>query len=218
MTTPPVQTETAKRKPAKKSPAMKRYFILQTTWRSRPQGWTLMNKAKLFPQTGRGVLMPPGPWDRGFEPYPEPPHFHLPKRSGLKLYDFESIGEYWIISDRAKTFLEKIAATDCAFLECLTTVDPGIPETKIWLFECVTVLDAVDMERSSGRLVTSPNYKPYYPFLPGNRLVFNPGIIGEHHLFRQDTSHVNIICDEFTKAAIRAEGLTGISFADTAQG
>ncbi len=159
--------------------------------------------------------MPPGPWDRGFRLYPEPPHFHLSNRRGLKLYDFESIGNYWIISDRAKTFLQKIAGPDCAFLECLTTVDPAIPETKIWLFECVTVLDALDMERSSGRLITSANYKPYYQIMPGNCLVFNPDIIGAHHLFRQDSSHVNIICDEFAKDAIREAGLTGISFADT---
>jgi hypothetical protein len=178
------------------------------------QGWKLVNEAELFPRTGIGVLSPPGTHDRGFPSYPATPHFQLIKRPRQKLYDFEKIGDFWIVSERAKRFLSEQAASDCAFLACRSDVPDSMELRAIWLFDVITVLDAVDMSRSSGIPRYYASGRMYYDVITGSRLTFDVKVVGAHRFFRLQDSHDTIVCDHGIKTLVKEAGLTGMQFRD----
>ncbi len=127
------------------------------------------------------------------------------------------MGDFWLVTDRAKAALTELSKTDFKFLAVDTEVDPGQPPLVLWLCDIATVLDAIDESRSqveSG--LSDEGYKVHW--VSGiSRLTFDEAVVGEHHAFRLLTNYTVIVTDDIFRDTIRKAGLTGLSYRDASK-
>jgi hypothetical protein len=172
--------------------------------------YDLLNDQTLF-SDGPPIFVPP-PGQRGFRNYPETPVFRF---NGRNTRDFEVYSFYWFISDRMKTVLERIEPEAFAFLKCTVQLSNGTDGPVRWLCDVVRVLDALDEEQSRVRIGTADDGSKVYSFSGLVKLIFKEDVIGRRHIFRMKYYDAAIICDEETRLACRAAGLTGLRFIDS---
>jgi hypothetical protein len=159
----------------------------------------------------------------GFAPLPEERGFCDTSRiptfvfEGKTERDFEEYGGYWLISDRMKRFLERFDRKAFAFLKCKVQLSNGASAPFRWLCDVVRVLDALDEKQSEIRMGKTDDGRKMYSFSFGANLKFKEDAVGPHHVFRMMHFSPTIICDDEMKAACKAAGLSGLSFAEAAK-
>ncbi|HEX8902713.1 imm11 family protein [Vitreimonas sp.] len=124
------------------------------------------------------------------------------------LRDFDVMGFFWVISERAKRLLEPFAvgAIDLVPTDIFVRRD-GVDELvgQNWLCDVVRFEDAVD--EAASKLDWWPNH-PQYDGM--SKLVFKRDLPPELHLFRLWKSPTTILCSEPLRQAIKAAKLTGV--------
>jgi hypothetical protein len=216
--TPGSANSSASSGPVNKRKQKKRKFYLLTIVGSKSvAGWRLVNRDKMANNTQSGSMSVANRFRREFPEYAETPRFHISKRFGSKLRDFEQNGEFWMVSDRAKEVLIRISPKDFKFLAVETIVDEGEEPLVLWLCEVVTILDAVDEARSHVSVTQSGDGFRSHVISGISQLEFNETIVGEHHAFRLLTSPGTIVLDDFFRDTIKREGLSGLSYRDAAK-
>jgi hypothetical protein len=187
-----------------------KFYLISHRSHSTQAGREFLNK-KAFPGWG---LQPPSRFDRGFRDYPVRPRFYISRRLGRKLQDFEKFGEYWMLSERARSVLLSISETDFQFFAVDTEVDPGHEPVALWLCDVIPVLDAVDKSRSNVDTVLNDLGEITHLVSGRSSLFFDENIVDSHSAFRPRTAYGFIVCNEFFKKTIRENALTGLSFRD----
>jgi hypothetical protein len=195
----------------------RKFYLLTRIPANRGAGWRLVNAEKMAKNDQPGLLSVSNRFEREFPDYAEPPRFHVSKRFGRKLHDFEKNGAFWMVSNRAKEVLIRISPKDFKFLAVETIVDEGDEPLVLWLCEVVTILDAVDEARSHVSVAQSGDGFRSHLISGISQLEFNETIVGEHHAFRLLTSPGTIVMDDFFRENIKREGLKGLSFRDAAK-
>ena len=136
------QSGTSARVPRTRRLAKKRKFfeMCQVTL-SSPGGYEIVNEAALFPQGGKTFYPPDG--QRGFRQYEETPLFRFDTRLGREIKGLEEIDDYWLVSDLAKTVLQKVAPMHSPFwrvaLNCGMDRKGHVIGSAIWS-ECWVLL------------------------------------------------------------------------------
>ena len=176
----------------------------------RESGFVQLNEKDLFGSGARIFVPPPG--QRGFRQYPARPKFLADPKVGRVHRDFEELHDYWFISDRMKTVLERIDPEAFAFLQCDITTSNGESAPARWLCDVVRVLDALHEDNSEIRIATADNGSKVYLFTVGARLIFNESAIGQARVFRMRFFEPAIFCDEEFALACKSAKLAGISF------
>jgi hypothetical protein len=124
---------------------------------------------------------------------------------------------YWLISDRAKQFLEWISQTDFTYLAVDTEVDAGSEPATYWLCDAIIILDAVDEAQSAVKSEIADDGSKFHSLYGNFSLAFDEKLVGEHCIFRMKTSLSTWICTGRFKLAFKESGLTGLSFEDPFQ-
>jgi hypothetical protein len=191
-----------------------KFFLINMKVSVKPKGIELLNGPDVFQGSPYRTFSPPGPLIRGFRDYPVRPVFRISRTLGRLPHDIEFDGAFWFVTDRAKDVLTGISEPDFAFLKVDTVGDSGEKLGEFWLCDVVTMLDAVDAERSTVTTKLNDMALTYHEIIAGGSLKFNQSVVGPHHAFRLTTNFATIVCDEKFRLAIKAASLTGLSFKD----
>ena len=191
-----------------------KFFLVKKKVSVKPKGIELLNGPDVFRGTPYRTFSPPGALMRGFRDYPVRPVFRISQALGRLPHDIEFDGAYWFVTDRAKDVLTGFSDPDFAFLKVDTVGDSGEKHGEFWLCDVVTMLDAVDAERSTVTTKLNDMGLTYHEIIAGGSLRFNQSVVGPHHAFRLTTNFATIVCDEKFRLAIKAASLTGLSFKD----
>ncbi|MBR1088631.1 DUF1629 domain-containing protein [Bradyrhizobium manausense] len=157
-----------------------------------------------------GVLMSP-PGGRSFPPLPEPPRLLIDPSLGRAPADWELFDDFWLVSDRMKRVLETVDREGVAFLRCETRSLGRKPAPDYWLCDVIRILDAIDEEKSKGKILDDGTEYRRYDITATFSLAFKEEAVGSAHIFRP-RFWGNIICDQVMKDACR--GMRGIRFRD----
>jgi Protein of unknown function (DUF1629) len=176
---------------------------------SRASGFALMNRDALC-EHPHPFIMPPG--RRGFREFREAPEFSSDSRQGRTHWDLEEYMNYWFISDRMKGVLESVDREAFVFVRCEMRHPDGTEAPVRWMCDVLTVLDAVDEERSEIQIAKSDNDNKIYYLRGKQRLIFKDDAVGPHHVFRLRFRPSTVICDETMMLAWKAAKLVGPSF------
>lgn len=187
----------------------RRFYTVGTKTVSRASGFELMNGDSLC-QHRHPFIVPPG-W-RGFREFREAPLFSSDSRRGRTHWDLERYSGYWFISDRMKGVLESIDREAFVFVKCKVRHPDGTEAPVRWMCDVITVLDAVDEEKSEIEIAKSDIGDKIYRFRGRRRLIFKDDAVGPHHVFRLQYAPSTVICDETMMLAWKAAKLVGPSF------
>lgn len=192
----------------------RKYYLLQPKWTASAPCYSLENAEELKATGELSLMTSPVPYEPGFRNWPVRPRFRIAKTRRGSMKDMEDIGDFLLISQRAKEVLAGLSDTDFRFLAVDTEVAPGEPPRPSWLCEVMPLLDAVDEARSRVYVGQSTDGRRIH--LPDglSSLVFDEAVIDGHHAFRLATSYSTIVVDETFRHALKQAGLTGLSFRD----
>ncbi len=182
---------------------------------STPSGWEVINETAVSPGGGGIYRRPEG--RRGFRNYATTPILRFDTRLGRAVRDMEPIGQFWLVSDRAKAVLEQVDSDAFAFLECRVELRDGSEGPRYWLCDVVRVLDALNEAESEVRVSANDRGEKVYDMMGMEKWIFNEDIVGSHHIFRMNFHEFTIICDDALRDACKAAGLKGWSFRDTSR-
>lgn len=169
---------------------------------SRASGYELQNPPTVFFPLKQ----------RGLSHYPKVPVFRADPRRGRLHWDLEILADYWFVSDRMKSVIERVDPAAFAFLRCKVQFPDGTDAPVRWLCDVVRVVDALDEEKSTIRIRTSTDGSKVYNFSGDVNLIFKEDAVGPHHVFRMMYYESTTICDEKIKLACKAANLTGLHF------
>ncbi|MCC8536329.1 imm11 family protein [Xanthomonas axonopodis pv. poinsettiicola] len=112
---------------------------------------------------------------------------------------------YWLVSEPLKQVLETADPDGFAFALCDFRLEDGSPAAPHYLCEVVRIIDAIDEQASTVKVLSGyPNGK-YYSLLGGARLAFRKDVIGTGHVFR--TPHTaDAFCDRFLRDILITHG------------
>jgi len=193
----------------------RKFYVLTPNYQqSKAPGVKLINGKELFYGTFYNVMAPPSPKIRGFREYPDTPKFLISTRIGRNLNDIEFIGDYWLVSDHARSVLLELSETDFAFLPVDSIFENASGSNKYWLCDVISVVDAVDEAQSIVRKTLDSSGERVHEIFPGTNLKFNEVAVNSHHAFRLETNFNVIICDEELKNSVLKARLTGLRFQD----
>jgi len=101
---------------------------------------------------------------------------------------------------------------DVKFLALEAEIVGDQEQQDYWLCDVVTMLDAIDEERSNVRPGVSDAGTKIHQILMNGKVVFDENVVGLHHLFRLTTNFRTVACDDTFKAAYKEAKLTGLMF------
>ncbi len=113
------------RRPAKK----RKFYQMEGSLRRAPGGWKLMNSTAVFPGGGQIYHTPKD--RRGFPEYAATPVLRFDGKLGQDLKDMDWTGDYWLLSDRAKTVLEQVDPDAFVFQACRVELRDGSDGPRI---------------------------------------------------------------------------------------
>ncbi len=192
----------------------KRFYRLYDSPRYNASGREIINHAEVCRDSGAHILTPPSLFERGFRQYSIRPRFHVSKRLGRTPYDIEFYSGYLFVSERAKQVFDGLNQTDFTYLSVDTEFDTGFDPVNYWLCDVVSVLDAINEERSTVASEVRKDGLKFHKLMGSYSLAIDETIVGEHCAFRLKTAPPTVICNERFKAAVKKAGLTGLSFSD----
>jgi hypothetical protein len=177
--------------------------------------WGMENEVALLMG---GRVVGPRSEQRGFPNFPETPRLVFDKALGKRPpCDLEQYHDYWLLSDRMKTVLERLDPDGFAFIKCLSRATRGSAALDYWLCDVLRILDAVDEEKSRLRIEIDERGRKSYSLMGGALLVFREEIVRSAHIFRLRYSIGYVICDQELKDRCKEAGLKGIAFWDPAK-
>ncbi|MGY6086360.1 imm11 family protein [Stenotrophomonas sp. SM006] len=102
---------------------------------------------------------------------------------------------YWLVSEALKSAMQTMDADGFSFMKCEFRLEDGSEAAPHYLCEVVRVLDAIDEDASSVKILTDdyPNGK-YYSIGGGAKFAFRKSVIGTAHVFRTPYTS-NAFCD-----------------------
>lgn len=152
---------------------------------------------------------------RGFRNYATTPILRFDTRLGRAVRDMEPIGQFWLVSDRAKAVLEQVDSDAFAFLECRVELRDGSEGPRYWLCDVVRVLDALNEPESTAMIKKNDRGDKVYNMIGDEILVFKEDVVSSNHIFRMRYRESTVICDDVMRDACKTAGLKGWSFRDT---
>ena len=208
-------TALAKMPPIQRSAKKRKLYEMKGSLRRAPGGWKLMNSSAVFPGGGQIYLTPKD--RRGFPEYAATPVLRFDGKLGQDLKDMDWTGDYWLVSDQAKTVLEQVDPDAFAFQACRVELRNGSEGPRYWLCDVVRVLDALNEPESEAKIRKNDRGEKVYNMIGNELLIFKEDVIGPHHIFRMRYREPNVICDAAMMDACKAAGLKGWSFRDTSR-
>ncbi|MCX8281899.1 DUF1629 domain-containing protein [Phyllobacterium sp. 0TCS1.6C] len=192
----------------------RKFFVISPDYRGggKGHGIDIVNESALRTPGMMGFYPPRG--RRGFvDPLPETPHARQGK--GFRaVRDLESLGRYWMASQRTKEVFESVDPGGVAFVPCDFTLPDGSKGDQRYLCDVIRELDAIDEEKSKVKVEYEGEWKAYNP-MGGASIVFDEERTDDAHVFKQ--IHLGgLICDDVLRDACRSAKLTGILFRDAA--
>ncbi|MCO4319876.1 DUF1629 domain-containing protein, partial [Phyllobacterium sp. 21LDTY02-6] len=176
-------------------------------------GIDIVNESALRTPGMMGFYPPRG--QRGFvDPLPETPHARQ-GRGFRAVRDLESLGRYWMASQRTKEVFESVDPEGFAFVPCDFTLPDGSKGDPRYLCDVIRELDAIDEEKSQVRIKYDQGAK-IYSVAGGASLAFDEAKIGSVRIFEQPQLGTSFICDDILRDACKSAKLTGILFRDAA--
>ncbi|MCD0277841.1 DUF1629 domain-containing protein [Xanthomonas melonis] len=144
--------------------------------------------------------------DAGLASLKETPRLRYDSRIGDMPDDMHSgFKSYWLISEPLKQIFEAADPEGFAFALCDFRLEDGTRGAPHYLCEVVRIIDAIDEEASTVKVLTGyPNGK-YYSLVGGAELAFRQDVIGAAHVFR--TPHTaDAFSDRFLRDALISQG------------
>lgn len=175
-------------------------------------GLGLLNMNTLFERPGvyrSGHVEVAGRASRGIPSLPEPPVLYFDRKEGPPPADVETMGPWWVVSDRFKKFAEGIDPGAFAFGECDNSrlVIEGAPATY-WLCGLVRFGPFID-EVNSPRLniSLSHGHKSYLVLAGNTRIAVDQQALGQSHIFGVPEC-LDTFCDASFRDAFKRAGLS----------
>lgn len=113
---------------------------------------------------------------------------------------------YWLVSQPLKDVLEKADAEGFSFARCTFKLEDGSEGEPHYLCEVKRILDAVDEEASSVKVLGGyPNGK-YYSLSGGAKLSFKAAEVGAAHVFMDIHSGSRVYCDRVLRDCLVEHG------------
>lgn len=193
----------------------RKFYEMDRVTRATAAGWEVTNEAAVSPGGGGIYRRPEG--RRGFRECAAMPLLRFDSRLGRDVRDMEPIGQFWLVSDRAKRVLEQVDPDAFVFLECRVELRDGSEGPRYWLCDVVRVLDALNEPESEAKIKKNDRNEKIYTTIGNEVLIFKEDVIGSHHIFRMLYCDSTVICDDAVKDACKAAGLKGWSFRDTSR-
>ncbi|QJD68024.1 DUF1629 domain-containing protein [Xanthomonas campestris pv. badrii] len=144
--------------------------------------------------------------DAGLAALKETPRLRYDSRIGDMPDDLDSgFKGYWLVSEPLKQLLEAVDPEGFAFALCDFRLEDGTPGAPHYLCEVVRIIDAIDEEASTVKVLTGyPNGK-YYSVMGGAELAFRKDVVGPAHVFMTPYT-ANAFCDRFLRDTLIAQG------------
>ncbi|MCC4605893.1 DUF1629 domain-containing protein [Xanthomonas campestris pv. badrii] len=144
--------------------------------------------------------------DAGLAALKETPRLRYDSRIGDMPNDMhDGFKGYWLISELLKQVLEAADPEGFAFALCDFRLEDGTPGAPHYLCEVVRIIDAIDEEASTVKVLTGyPNGK-YYRVAGGADLAFRKDMVGAAHVFRTPYTS-DAFCDQFLRDTLIAQG------------
>lgn len=197
-----------------------KFFILEPSFWGNGQspGLSIANEEKLLTPRMNTMDPPNGDADQ----YAERPHLvHVPKLGGMPR-DFEELAGIWIVSEALKQVFESVDPAGFAFAACDFSLADGSPGPRYYLCEVVRSLDALNEEASRVKIKYERDHQTgedlkFFSIRGGASLVFEPGIVGDAHIFRQERLGAGPVCDRTMFDALNDAHLSGVELSDATQ-
>ncbi|CEE42294.1 DUF1629 domain-containing protein [Xanthomonas citri pv. citri] len=123
--------------------------------------------------------------DAGLAALKEPPRVRYDSHIGDMPNDLESgLKDYWLVSEPLKQLLEAADPEGFAFALCDFRLEDGTPAAPHYLCEVVRIIDAIDEEASTIKVLAGHRNGKYYSLRGGAELAFKKEVIGAAHVFR----------------------------------
>ncbi|WP_017169375.1 imm11 family protein [Xanthomonas phaseoli] len=117
----------------------------------------------------------------------------------------ETPRDYWLVSEPLKQVLEAADPEGFVFALCDFRLEDGTPAAPHYLCEVVRIIDAIDEEASTVKVLTRyPNGK-YYSLVGGAKLAFRKDVVGAAHIFRTPYT-ADAFCDRFLRDTLISHG------------
>jgi Protein of unknown function (DUF1629) len=193
----------------------RKFYWMDRVTRATAAGWEVINEKAVSPDGGGIYRRPRG--RRGFPEYAATPILRFDSRLGRAVKDMEPIGEFWLVSDRAKTVLELADPDAFVFLACRVELRDGSAGPRYWLCDVVHVIDALNEAESEAKVRKNDRGEKVYNMIGSEILIFKEDVVGTHHIFRMQYRESTVICDDTVKDACKAAGLEGWRYRDTSR-
>lgn len=186
------------------------FFLLMpdTTRGGRGHGVVFEN-VKHLRVPPRLVLRPEG---GGFPPLIEKPLLVYSPKKGEPPEDLEGgMNGYWLVSARLRDVFVSFDPDAFEFVACDYRLADGSKGPSYFLCDVTRVLDAVDEDASTFRIVRdegNPGGK-FYDLRGGSSVAFRKDVIGASHIFRTPYSGNLVFCDSVLRIAVLAAGIGG---------
>ncbi|MCC4622681.1 DUF1629 domain-containing protein [Xanthomonas cassavae CFBP 4642] len=144
--------------------------------------------------------------DTGLAALKETPRLRYDSRIGDMPNDLESgLTDYWLVSEPLKLILEAADPEGFAFALCDFRLEDGTPAAPHYLCEVVRIIDAIDEEASSVKVLTGYRNGKHYSVAGGADFAFRKDVIGAAHIFRTPYTS-DAFCDRFLRDTLITQG------------
>ncbi|MBO9741256.1 DUF1629 domain-containing protein [Xanthomonas axonopodis pv. begoniae] len=144
--------------------------------------------------------------DAGLAALKETPRLRHDSRIGDMPDDLDSgFKRYWLVSEPLKQVLEAADPEGFAFALCDFRLEDGTPGAPHYLCEVVRIIDAIDEEASTVKVLTGYRNGKHYSVAGGAELGFRKDVIGAAHIFRTPYTS-DAFCDRFLRDTLITQG------------
>ncbi|MCZ7842224.1 MULTISPECIES: imm11 family protein [Stenotrophomonas maltophilia group] len=113
---------------------------------------------------------------------------------------------YWLISQPLKDVMENIDAEGFAFAKCAFQLEDGSEGEPHYLCEVIRILDAIDENASSVKILDGYRNGKYYSLSGGGKLSFKEAEVADAHVFMDIHSGSRVYCDRVLRDALIEHG------------
>ncbi|CAE6819449.1 imm11 family protein [Xanthomonas arboricola pv. corylina] len=144
--------------------------------------------------------------DAGLAALTEVPRLRHDSRIGDMPNDLESgLKDYWLISEPLKLIFEAVDPEGFAFALCDFRLEDGTPGAPHYLCEVVRIIDAIDEEASTVKVLTGYRNGKHYSVAGGADFAFRKDMVGDAHVFRTPYTS-DAFCDRLLRDTLIAQG------------
>ncbi|MCC4605386.1 DUF1629 domain-containing protein [Xanthomonas campestris pv. badrii] len=144
--------------------------------------------------------------DAGLAALKETPRLRYDSRIGDMPNDMHSgFKSYWLVSEPLKQVLEAADPKGFAFALCDFRLEDGTPGAPHYLCEVVRIIDAIDEEASTVKILTGYRNGKHYSVAGGAEFGFRKDVVGAAHVFRTPYTS-DAFCDRFLRDTLIAQG------------